>query len=52
MPVETAPGPLLHGLTMLAFILHISGGAIGLVSGLKAIYPLIALQLADVGEAR
>jgi len=31
-----ALGPLLHGTTVLAFILHIGGGAIGLVSGTVA----------------
>jgi uncharacterized membrane protein len=31
-----ALGPLLHGLTVLAFILHIGGGAIGLASGTVA----------------
>jgi uncharacterized membrane protein len=29
-------GPLLHGITVIAFILHIGGGAIGLVSGTVA----------------
>lgn len=33
-----ALGPLLHGITVLAFILHIGGGAIGLVSGTVAAF--------------
>lgn len=36
MPNQLAPGSLFHGITLLAFILHIGGGAIGLVSGTVA----------------
>jgi uncharacterized membrane protein len=38
MTAESAPGPLLHGMTVLAFVLHIGGGAVGLVSGTIAAF--------------
>jgi len=33
---QSAPSSVLHGVTILAFILHIGGGAVGLVSGIVA----------------
>jgi hypothetical protein len=38
MTSESAAGQLLHVMTLLAFILHIAGGAIGLVSGTVAVF--------------
>jgi len=35
---QSAPSQLLHGMTVLAFVIHISGGAIGLVSGTIAVF--------------
>jgi hypothetical protein len=34
---QSAPSQLLHGTTVLAFVIHIAGGAIGLVSGTLAV---------------
>lgn len=36
--VETTQSPLLHAVTLLAFVLHIGGGVIGLISGTIAIF--------------
>jgi uncharacterized membrane protein len=38
MTGQSAPGQLLHGVTVLAFVIHIAGGAIGLVSGTVAVF--------------
>lgn len=38
MTFQSAPSLLLHGMTMLAYVLHIGAGATGLVSGLVAAF--------------
>jgi|SRR5271165_2114039 len=35
---QSASGQLLHGMTLLALVIHIAGGAIGLVSGTIAVF--------------
>jgi hypothetical protein len=35
---QSAPSQMLHGMTVLAFVIHIAGGEIGLVSGTTAVF--------------
>jgi len=38
MSGQSAAGQLLHGMTVLAFVVHIAGGVIGLASGTIAVF--------------